>query len=378
MARNSNLFGQKRAFIGLEFTKMWKQHKKISWTSTYYKKGIVNPKRKLIFIITIILFLISCQESLPASSSSSIETSNAKVYRVRMKTRFVVPSSGAPIEELRVWHALPTKREWSETNTQVGATQICWIPSTGKQQYEKLHDSHHVFWDQTNLTPGNSLSFESEFTVRSPIRKFNLKTAPTKWEDYSASSLPYSGKSQNIHFELTQIADRIRASNTPPAAVLEFCKWLFLNITYDASVSYDAADVTSAMKNRRGHCGHYSEMLIQLSSRVGIPIRQVFGLNLYAPDGITDDRHKIRADYTNVHTWVEVYFPYIGWVEADPTIGDQAFTIPAGYIQNNKWFQNYIIWINQNGEWKQPEWRYQDGSYISDYGIENIISYSVQ
>ena len=328
--------------------------------------------------LTIILFLASCQKSLSASSTSSIETSNAKVYRVRMKTKFVVPSSGVPIEELRVWHALPTKREWSETNTQVGATQICWIPSTGKQQYEKLHDSHHVLWDQTNLTPGNSLSFESEFTVHSPIRKFNPKTAPTRWEDYSASPLPDYDKRQNIHFELVEIADRIRASNTPTAAVLEFCKWLSSNITYDASVSYPYTDVTSAMQNRRGLCGHYSEMLIQLCNRVGIPIRQIFGLNLYTPDGITGGLQNIRADYTNIHTWVEVYFPYIGWVEADPSNSDQAFTIPARYIQNNKWFQNYSIWISQNGQWKQPEWRYQNGSYVSDYGIENIISYSEQ
>jgi len=309
---------------------------------------------------------------------SAGEVSDLKVYRVHMKTRFVVPSSGVPIEQLRVWHALPTKKEWSNTDTQLGGSQISWTPKTGQQQYEKSRDSYHIFWDETSLSPGSTLYFESHFTVHSLVRKFDPGSAPINWLDYSSTVLPDYDKRRDIHLELVRIADRIKTTNTPSEAVLEFCKWLSKNITYDASVPYSSTDVASALQNRRGHCGHFSELLIQLCNRAGIPIRQVFGLNLYAKDGITGGLQDIRSDYTNVHAWAEVYFPRVGWVEVEPSAGDQAFTIPARFIQNNKWFENCAIWLSQNGQWKQPEWQYQDGKYVSYFGIENIISYSEQ
>jgi len=295
-----------------------------------------------------------------------------------MKTRFVVPSSGVRIDQLRVWHALPTKREWSGTGTQVGGSQISWLPGSGQRQYEESHDSHHVYWDTTSLSPGSTLYFETQFIVRSLARTFDPGKSSTIWFDYSSRPLPGSDKRGAIHEELAEIADRIKRSTTPSTAVLEFCTWLKTNITYDASVPFPSTDVASAMGERRGHCGHYAEMLIQLCNRAGIPIRQVFGLNLYAPDGVTGGLQNIRADYTNVHAWAEVYFPRVGWVEVEPSGGDQAFTIPARYIQNNRWFENMAIWISRNGQWKQPEWQYQNGSYVSPYGIENITSYREQ
>jgi len=102
----------------------------------------------------------------------------------------------------------------------------------------------------------------------------------------------------------------------------------------------------------------------------------VVGLNLYAPDG-RGDLGAIRADYMNIHTWAEVYFPKVGWVEVEPSTGDKAFAIPSRYIQNNKWFQNYAIWINENGQQKIPEWRFVDGKYVSDYRISNLITYAL-
>ena len=107
----------------------------------------------------------------------------------------------------------------------------------------------------------------------------------------------------------------------------------------------------------------------------GIPIRRVWGLNLYASDGQTNGLQHVRADYTNIHTWAEVFFPKVGWIEVEPTQGRNAFTIPAQFIQNNRWFQNYAIWIRASGEDKIPEWNYSGGKWSSMYGMVNVITF---
>ena len=92
-----------------------------------------------------------------------------------------VAQSGVRIDQLRVWHALPAKNEWSKTNTQVNGSQISRTPKTGQQQYEKSRDSHHLSWDTTESSPGRTLYFVSQYTVGSPVRKYDPKTSPATW-----------------------------------------------------------------------------------------------------------------------------------------------------------------------------------------------------
>ena len=94
------------------------------------------------------------------------------------------------------------------------------------------------------------------------------------------------------------------------------------------------------------------------------------GLNLNTPGGV-GALHKIRPDFQNQHTWAQIYLPGSGWVEIDPGQGARAYFLPAQLIQNSTDFQNYVIWIRENGTGKQPDWEYRGGKWYSPYGIEN-------
>jgi transglutaminase-like putative cysteine protease len=72
-------------------------------------------------------------------------------------------------------------------------------------------------------------------------------------------------------------------------------------------------------ERRRGHCEYFAASMTVLMRAVGIPARMVNGF-------LTGEYNEIGANYIvraqDAHTWVEVYFPDVGWVEFDPTPPD--------------------------------------------------------
>jgi transglutaminase-like putative cysteine protease len=71
-----------------------------------------------------------------------------------------------------------------------------------------------------------------------------------------------------------------------------------------------------------GYCDYYASAMVVLARSVGIPARLVVGYvgGTYDPAQAT---YTVREE--NAHSWVEVYFPGIGWVEFEPTPAQPGF-----------------------------------------------------
>ncbi|MEC0093566.1 transglutaminase-like domain-containing protein [Paenibacillus macquariensis] len=72
-------------------------------------------------------------------------------------------------------------------------------------------------------------------------------------------------------------------------------------------------------ETRLGYCNHFSTSMVVLLRSQGIPSRLVKG---YAP-GTLEDGSSTTYDIksSDAHSWVEVYFPQMGWIPFDPTPG---------------------------------------------------------
>ncbi|HEY4097808.1 MAG TPA: transglutaminase domain-containing protein [Baekduia sp.] len=70
-------------------------------------------------------------------------------------------------------------------------------------------------------------------------------------------------------------------------------------------------------RDHAGYCQHFAGATALLLRMGGVPARVVAG---FAP-GSRDGKDHIVRDL-DAHSWVEVYFPHIGWVTFDPTPGD--------------------------------------------------------
>jgi transglutaminase-like putative cysteine protease len=303
-----------------------------------------------------------------------IKVSNPRDYDVTFTTKFVVPGDGKRLGTLRVWHALPTSRPWDSMDRTLGASAITYQPDSGGVHHLADNESQHVLWElRKGLTAGKKFEFVSQFRVRSADRTFDYQSSTAKWSDYYYS--PHNlERFAYVDDEHTALVEQIKKTHSPAETALEICKWITAHIKYDASVAYHPADVASTLRFSKGHCGHQMELFRALCSKAGIPTRSVYGLNLRVPGGV-GPLHKTRPDFENQHTWAQVYLPGSGWVEIDPGAGKDAYTIPSQLIQNSTDFQNYVIWIEENGQWKQPEWLSHDGKWFSPYGVESLRTF---
>jgi transglutaminase-like putative cysteine protease len=335
--------------------------------------------KKLTLAAALTIGIFACQPNSDAASTPpGVTTKTAVRYHIKMRTKVVVPSTGPQCKRIRVWQALPTTKPWSKVTSVPGVTALSYVPRTGKLEMEKDGLSAHVLFDESRLfRPGEVRQFQSEFYVFSCDRDFDPGSRAVSWSRYTANDRIGAEKPPRVIPEVAVIADQLKSNRNPVDFVLEASKWIRNELAYDAGVNYVSDDATAIMKYRRGHCGHQQAIFKQMCARAGIPYKPVLGLFLHAADG-KDNLSNVRADYTNNHTWCQVRFPDIGWVEVDPGTGADCYKIPSTLIENNTAFENYSVWITEQGRPSRiPAWVPAGaGKFVNEYGLENTITFS--
>ncbi len=82
---------------------------------------------------------------------------------------------------------------------------------------------------------------------------------------------------------------------------------------------------------KKGYCEFFATAMVMLLREMGVPARYVLG---YLPGRQQEDDSWL-VDGSAAHAWVEVYFPGYGWLQFDPTPGNEvngqeATVLPAG------------------------------------------------
>jgi protein-glutamine gamma-glutamyltransferase len=73
-------------------------------------------------------------------------------------------------------------------------------------------------------------------------------------------------------------------------------------------------------EDRFGYCQQFSGAMALMLRMSGIPARVATGFSPGAPDEDQKDRYIVED--LDAHSWVEAYFPRIGWITFDPTPAD--------------------------------------------------------
>ena len=134
---------------------------------------------------------------------------------------------------------------------------------------------------------------------------------------------------------LRETAQQIQ-TDYQPATPYEAARAIERYLIYDGGFTYNLkADYTRADRaieeflgdERQGFCTQFATSMALLSRELGVPARVVYG----ATTGREEEPDEYVVTGYNVHTWVEVYFPGVGWYPFDPTPG---FSVPSAMEAN--------------------------------------------
>lgn len=108
-----------------------------------------------------------------------------------------------------------------------------------------------------------------------------------------------------------------RGSRTQFEAVHRVISWVMENMSYVSPSP--RCDARYSLECGRGNCQNYSHLCAALLRASGIPVRIVNGITLKKPFHVRGKENSLTFRMgQGRHSWIEVWFPDLGWVPFDP------------------------------------------------------------
>jgi transglutaminase-like putative cysteine protease len=130
---------------------------------------------------------------------------------------------------------------------------------------------------------------------------------------------PIDGAVEGSSYErVLRLARRVtRGAETDHEAVARIERYLLDNYEYEQEVPDRREPLPDFLfRDRIGYCQQFSGSMVLMLRMLGIPSRVAAG---FAPGQADAEQGTYVVRDTDAHSWVEVFFPEVGWVTVDPT-----------------------------------------------------------
>ncbi len=118
---------------------------------------------------------------------------------------------------------------------------------------------------------------------------------------------------------------------TPYDKAVAITRWLRENIEYNRVIEAPPPDVEPIdwflFEHKIGFCNYYASAEVVMLRSLGIPARLAGG---YARGDFNASQGNYEVYGEDSHSWPEVFFPGIGWVEFEPTVSQPVLVRPEG------------------------------------------------
>lgn len=183
-------------------------------------------------------------------------------------------------------------------------------------------------WKNISFSELKKTSIDVNMIIR--IKKYDLNTAKFKSiiDTANLDTLNYLIEERNFQIKSKNI---VKVANTLIGSTREEITNSIFDYVIGHLEYYNYIDVDrgakKALKQGKGDCTEYSELMVTLCRTKQIPAKIIKGLTIK------------KGGEVGRHNWVEVYFPQYGWVAFDPTWADYPNSSTTFYSMKNLYIE---------------------------------------
>ncbi|MEH7547806.1 DUF4129 domain-containing transglutaminase family protein [Neobacillus vireti] len=214
-----------------------------------------------------------------------------------------------------------------------GVTKVLSIQPSNQNTNEFLIDGHNekISFVTSNQQPVVPQSFTVEFDIPKYKASELLKTTAFPAEMNRAFYEKYTMVPNDLPPRVKELAEEITKGKTNWYDKAKAVEEYFGNTGYiydqkNVAVPGEKDDYVDQFlfETKRGYCDNFSTSMAVMLRTIGIPTRWVKGytggeFQAYGDEGSSKQFYEVTNN--NAHSWVEAFFPNLGWVPFEPTVG---------------------------------------------------------
>ena len=232
--------------------------------------------------------------------------------------------------------------------------------------------------DATWNTPADAVNVSMKFTAtnRTVLRTisssapFPLAALPREMTDFLSPTNQVQSGDTGIKSRAQELVRDVR---TEFDAVQRILTWVVDHMRYVTPPPQ--FDALYAFQNGKGNCQNYSHLSAALMRCVGIPVRIVNGVTLKQPYIVRSGNDEFTFKMgQGRHSWIEVYFPDLGWMPFDPQqtelfVSNRFIRIEVGVDNEETINDGMVKWRRSKGAQGRPRFR---ETIEADFPVDNV------
>ena len=303
-------------------------------------------------IISIILFLISF---IPLSAENYLLNGGQESVVKYKLIQKIKPTT----ETVTIHLSFVEPQSFSSSTYSQKISDFSIISQNSPQNIEKWQDIHgnkiiKYTWEKprkpfeviVNIVAENIVNFD-QIETSAP---FPVIGVPDKIKAYLEPTEQVQSRSEVIRNKAIILT---KNAKTQFDAVQKILTWIIDHMNY--VLNPDTYDALTSMNTGRGNCQNYSHLAAALMRSCDIPVRIINGITLKKPYDVKIGKQVLTLNMAEGrHSWIEVYFPDLGWMPFDPQqtelfVSNRFIRVEVGRDNAETENDGLVHWTRQKG-----------------------------
>ena len=323
--------------------------------------------------ITIILFLLFI--TIYPLQAENYLLNGGQESRINYQMTQVVEPKPA-IQTLYLSYVIPVTFKSPTYNQQITNLKFDYSPPPDeKKEYidKRGNKVIKLSWKNPRSTIKTTISLtalnKTLLTKLETQTPFPFRSVPAEVQPYLSATKQVPATNPTISAKAKQL---VAGAKTEFDAVQRILTWVIDHMHYVLTPKDYGA--LYSFKTGKGNCQNYSHLSSALMRAVGIPSRIVNGITLKQPYTVDMGSRKLTLKMAEGrHSWIEVYFPDLGWVPFDPQqtqlfVSNRFIRVEVG-LDNEETSQDGLIrWTQLKGALATPNFEEViEAAFVSDH-----------